>query len=250
MEWNNPNITKVYWNVPTSLQSRLDLIKTKLYRSYTEQANYSLLSTIDTFDPSGFYVTQFVDDTPGNSKNGYYIVTLANSDQYESPYFLTYFDLSPREMRLINSTRVSIPPVIDEQMRQEDYQAALSLAVKWFNVIPPTTNFNVDNFPKGYENILSFFSQLTVILQKYLPIAIRDFDYSIPGGLGLRVDRGEKIKTMIDQLMTYMKEAVTVIKFEFAFTGDGLGTYLLPLSIGARIPQGLLNIFDILRVNF
>jgi|GEM_PF-5490692 len=245
------NVTKVKWNIPVELSKRYDLVKTNIYRSNYEQFGYSKIDSINTFDQNNNFVTYYLDRTEGNGRDKYYLVTLSDAnEEYESSFILTFFELTPREKRLIGYIRSSIPKVIDELMTEQDYQAGLNLAIQWFNIIPPVTSFTINNLDKNLEPIIVLMSNVTVLLTKYLPISIRDFSYSIPSGISLNIDRGEKIRQAINNVTELIHRNITQIKWEYCNAPVALGTIPLPLSLGGMLHRGILNLLNVFQFTF
>jgi hypothetical protein len=89
-------------------------------------------------------------------------------------------------------------------------------------------------------------AQITVCMLKYLGIGIRDFSYS-DMGLSLNIDRGEKIRNAMKDIMDFYNKIFELAKMNFMSQGVGVGTLQLPISIGGNLNRGLLNILDIFQ---
>jgi hypothetical protein len=93
-------------------------------------------------------------------------------------------------------------------------------------------------------------AQITTLISRFLAVSIRDFSYSVPGGVTLAIDRGEKINNAIDKILTIYNDVLKPTKFDFVSGEDGLGTFQLPLSLGGMISRGVLNLLNVFQVSF
>lgn len=249
------NATDILWNVPKEVSDRTDIDHVKIWRSQTsENQGYTLLDTIDTGSGTGI-VTSYVDNTLP-TRTAYYLVTFTAGPtggtgpaDYESNYNTTYFYPLPRELRLIESIKRSMPEVISRcgvGLNDSDYMVGLQLALQIFNSYPPETYFRLDNFPKTHEYFLIGLASLTTLASRFLPISIRDWAYSEPGGVVMTVDRGAKINQALQVIGQVYTQYLPLVKLDFSSEfPTGLGTIQLPLSMGGVVSRGLLNVLDI-----
>lgn len=254
------NSTTFLWNVPQEVADRTDVNEVRIWRSTTsENSNYSLIDTIET--PSGSnIVTSYTDTTPGLAvRRGFYLVTFAAGEigpsgptgpiTYESNYNTTYYYPLPRELRLIESIRRSMPAVVANcgvGLNNSDYMVGLRLALGIFNAYPPQTYFSFSNFPASHEYFIIGLAQLTTLASRFLPISIRDWAYSEPGGVVMTIDRGAKINQALTIIGNIYTQYLPLVKLDFSSDfPTGVGTIQLPLGMGGVVSRGLLNVLDI-----
>jgi hypothetical protein len=244
--------TTILWNVPQEIASRTDINKIKIWRSQTsENDGYTLLNTIDTGAGANM-VTSYIDATLP-TRSAFYLVTFATitgpTTDFESNYNTTYYYPLPRELRLIESIRRSMPDVISKcgiGLNDSDYMVGLRLALGIFNSYPPETYFNLKNFPASHEYFLIGLASLTTLASRFLPISIRDWAYSEPGGVVMTVDRGAKINQALQVIGQVYTQYLPLVKLDFSDQlPTGVGTIQLPLSMGGVVSRGLLNVLDI-----
>lgn len=242
--------TKVTWLISDEISQATNYDQIRIYRSDTEQTGYALVDTIASGLP-GAYVTSYDDASLGNGRDKYYLVKFYDSALLtESKYYLTIFELTPREMRLINSLKGMLGSVVITEpttlikYTDEELAAGLTLALQYFNVYPPTTPYTIDTFPKDYEVFLLYGAQITTLLNKYLGLAITDFSYS-DNGLSLNLDRGAKVNQAVQQSMNWYNQLIGLAKLEFAFTGMGMGSISLPVGVSGSLSRGISNILNI-----
>ena len=236
----------VKWTIPEDIRNREGIDSVNIYRSTAENMGYELLTNIPYDADSAEYV-----DLVGN-RSWFYLVTFVSSTPvYESPYHITYFNPLPNELRMISFIRSSMPDIIKTNditnaLTEYDYLVGLTLAVQLFNTYPPATNFRLDRFPKNYEFFIIGLAQMVTITAKYLPISVRDWSYSEPGGVTMQIDRGAKFNQALDIITKVYTQYVPLIKMDFASELPvGLGTIQLPLGMGGIVSRGLLNVLDI-----
>jgi hypothetical protein len=131
-------------------------------------------------------------------------------------------------------------------LNDSDYMVGLKLAVQIFNTYPPETYFGLETFPRSHEYFLIGLAQMTTLASRYLPISIRDWSYSEPGGVVMAVDRGAKINQALQIIGQVYSQYLPMVKLDFASDfPTGVGTIQLPLSMGGVVSRGLLNVLDI-----
>jgi hypothetical protein len=243
--------TKIFWLIPDEIAQASNYDRIHIYRSDQEQTGYVLLADIVSGVPS--YVATYEDSSAGNGRDKYYLIRFYDSTApVETKYYLTFFELTPREMRLVNTLKgmlgsvVITDPTSLVRFTDDELIAGLTLALQYFNVYPPITSFTIDDFPKDYEVILIYGAQITTLLNKYLGLAITDFSYS-DNGLSLNLDRGAKVNTAIQNSMNWYNQLIGIAKLEFAFTGEGLGSLQLPVGIGGNLSRGISNLLDVFQ---
>lgn len=241
------------WSIPEEISKNPSINRIKVYRSAGENYGYELLPNMIDF-PAGSQIPNTYKDDNG-SRSYYYLVTFCDTvSGYESSYHVTFYSPLPRELRLINLLKKSFPDILNKspifnQLTDEDYLSGLNLAVQMFNVHPPATNFNLLNFPKSHEFFLIGFAQLLTLTSRYLPISIKDWSYSEPGGVTMSITRGDKVNQAIAIITQTYSQYLPLVKLDFA--GDypvGFGTIPLPLSMGGAISRGALNILNLFNM--
>lgn len=237
----------IEWLVPAEIVPLISTYtKIRMYKSTQENSGYTLLDTFDS-QASGQFITSYVDTTALDSQRNcfYYLITYYDPiGLKETKWFLTFYQFTPREQRLIDQVKSAVSPFIACKMTDSDFRAGLVLALQWYNTYSPQTNFTFQNFPFIHEPLLIYGAQISTLLIKYLSVAITDFNYS-DMGLTLTLDRGAKIKQAIDNVMNMYNQMLFFAKIESAFDATGVGTLQLPVSIGGNLSSGLLNILDI-----
>jgi len=245
--------TRVKWSIPATIQADVQYNHIRLYRSNAEQSaqetsGYELKKEID-IQTGGVYNLYVDDDTTDNGKSKYYYIRFYKSVQLtESDIYLTFFEITPRELRIINQAITFMPTKLQGVLVQEDYRAGMRLAIDHFNVVPPITQYTIDSYPYyGYELFLSLGTAIYTVLYKYLYISFKDFTHS-DSGLSFTVARGEKMTAAVDKIMGIYNSLIKPAKMDLMSEiqmGSGLGTFQLPISMGGRISAGLLNVLDI-----
>lgn len=234
------------WTIPLDIASRTDIDKINIYRSTAQDNGYSLLTNINAKSGAD-YITSYVDTDASASRQMFYLVsfvsTLAGS---ESPYHITFFDLLPSEAVLVEQVRRTIPAILQSTLTNEDYLNGLNLALQIFNNYPPQTYFTLQTMPSTHLVFLIGLAQMLALASRYLPLSIRDFRYSEPGGVVMDIDRGSKITEAINVITKVYTQYLPLIKLDFSADFPmALGTVQLPLSMGGIVSRGLLNILDI-----
>lgn len=233
---------EVRWVHPSDLTSNYD--KSKITRAGNEDGPYAVLTEIETFDSNGNANLTFVDQT-GTLQNFYVIRYRDSTTGLEfSDFSLGYFPFTPKEKRIVSFIGGWVPEVFKPDITDFDIRFSLNLALNDFNVYPPATSFTLGSFPTSYEQFLVAGTQIHIMRQKFLKVAIRDYTGS-DSGLTLAIDRGAKIKTAEDQLMVDYRAVISMAKWNFQCQGVGLGTVPLPVSVGTSLNRGLLNVLDI-----
>ena len=237
----------IYWSIPTSLASSYAYNQLQIWRSASENTGYHLLATIASQDPTGTWLTTYTDS---NSSTGepWYVVRLKNSSSGAlSEYIIAVKDFTIREKRLVAQVKGAMPALILRNTADLSYRQGLELGVQMFNAVPPLTDFTVNNFPYEIEALLVIGGQIGAILTNYLPVSFRNIDYSLTG-FTLRTRWSENLDSAVDRLLDIFKNAVSPLKLEFGPSPQGVGTFLLPLSLGSRLSPGLLEVFNLLRL--
>jgi hypothetical protein len=233
--------TDIKWTVPAEIAARTDIDSVRIWRSNVENANYTELDQILYSQSSSCY------NDPTGSRGLFYLVTFVSSlAPFESPWHITFFPPLPYEAKLIEQIRRATPEVIARTMTDEDFLNGLNLAVQIFNTYPPETSFSLSSFPRSHQAYLIGLAQLTALTSRFLPISIRDWTYSEPGGTAMNIDRGAKINAAMEIITKVYTQYLPLIKLDFAWDSPmGVGTVQLPLSMGGAVSRGLLNVLDI-----
>lgn len=237
--------TDVKWTIPAEIASRTDINQVRVWRSGKENSDYTILATVPYST-----ATPWHHDATGQRSMFYLVtfcnITLPDTVVFESYWHTTFFPALPHEAKLVRQIRSATPAIIDKMMTDEDYLSGLSLAVQIFNAYPPETYFRLSSFPYQYEAFLIGLAQLTTLASRFLPLSIRDWRYSEPGGVAMDIDRGAKMQAAMDVIAKVYTQYLPLIKLDFASDLPmGLGTVQLPMSMGGVVSRGLLNVLDI-----
>lgn len=231
----------VKWSIPQEILKRTDIDHVNIWRSDCENSGYTKIDFVP------YTQTWYVD--PDGHRGQYYLVTFQNAaNSWESHWHITYFPPNPHEAYMLDQIRRATPKIIQDMMTDEDYLNGLTLAVQIFNTYPPETGFCLSNFPRTHEAYLIGLGQLTSLASRYLPLSIRDWRYSEPGGIVMDINRGEKISQAMELISKVYTQYIPLMKMDFAWDSPmGVGTIQLPMSMGGSISRGLLNILDVMN---
>lgn len=235
---NTGTTANIFWTTPQEVTNDLALVKVRIYRSLSENGIYNQIDEINAT------MTSYTD--PAGTRNNFYLVAWTQDPSISvTPYNLTWQNPTPREMRMIDYVRRSMPPIVAQNLRDEDYIAGLNFALQIFNSHPPQTEFTLTTLPVTHEYFIMALAQLTALASRYLLISIKDFNYS-DQGFSLDLNRGEKVINAIEQLQKVFSQYLPLVKLDFGDEGvTGIGTVQLPLSMGGSVTRGLLNTLDI-----
>ena len=217
--------------------------KTRIERG-PEAGPFTKVGEVDLVGPDGNSVTQWFDDT-GNRGHTYLVRGFDPTSNIETDFILGYFALTPKEFRLINYVKNWVPEVLVNDLTDQTISQAFTFAINSFNVHPPLTDFTINNFPRSYEQFLIMGAQINIALLKYLKLSIRDFSYN-DMGFSLNIDRGTKMSKAAEEIGRIYHETLPLAKWNLTPMGIGLGTLPLPISVGASLSRGLLNVLDIM----
>jgi hypothetical protein len=235
-------MVQVQWVVPCTLGPTYT--KTRILRATQENGDYSLVGEIDGI-VNQTAITNFTDPT-GDRRYHFYIAKfydpIANAEL--NAYALGFYPPSPREKRWRDWITDFLPPVMRDEVSDEDIGQAIRYSINMYNLIPAFTSFTVDTLPQFDEPFVILGAQVWLLYLKYLNLSIRDFGYS-DMGLSLNIDRGAKINQAIETLNKQYLELARPAKWRFTPQGIGLGTVPLPISLGGNLNRGLLNVLDI-----
>jgi len=250
----NINGLQIQWTTPDEIINAGSSTwpKIKIFRSAAENTGYQEIDEIDSY-VNGAWVTTYTDSSqPMTAKYSYYyLIRYYNPnpapDGTSSSNYPAFPTLTPREYRLIQQLRSSISPFISEICTDYDLNAGLLLALHTINLYPPITNFSLNDFPKYLEPILYMVAMVFSLFSKYLTISFTDINYT-DNGLSLTLDRGGKIKEAVDYVWsTLTQQLLPLAKMEYVSSGYGVGTLMLPTSVGSNLSRGLLNILDLMN---
>ena len=243
------------FTVPDDIKADTQYNKIKLYRAFHENDPQGIIPTLNYVEikevdisSGGAYTTYIDDDTDKNSRNLFYYVRFWKSvELIESYVELTFFEVTPRELRIIRDIKNFMPQKLLGILVQEDYRHGIRMAIQAFNTQPPLTGYDITSFPyEGYELFLGLGSTVFTIFKKYLYISFKDFNHS-DSGLSFNVDRAPKMMVAVDNLMGIYNPLMKTAKLDLMSdvqTGMGLGTFQMPLG-GGRIAAGILDVLDI-----
>lgn len=234
---------QINWTVPAEISKRTDIDIVRIYRSSNENDGYAFLE--DVAASAGAIPTTAFDES-GNREKFYLVTFISSTASFESHYHITFFRPLPREARLIEQVRRSVPAVLQATLTDEDYMNGLKLALSIFNTYPPQTYFTLATLPGEYEYFIIALAQMTSLASRYLTLSIRDFRYSEPGGVVMDIDRGSKINEALGIIAKVYTQYLPLVKLDLSHDlPSGLGTVPLPISMGGSISSGALNILDI-----
>lgn len=254
---------QISWSIPYNILQNAEYTSINIYRGTNESddSSYVLLTNIDRWvnnDP-----TQEVDTyTDDNGKETeYYYVRYKKDNGTLSKILLTTFDLNPKQLRLVNSLRKMLDPIITSDILQDgtmrpmedvDLMMGINMALGFWNSYPPTTEHTIANFPKQYESILLMFAQYFTILSKMLGLEIRDFSYS-DNGLSLNQQFTPAIQNALTQILGFINPLMQKTKMEFS-TGSAswLGSAQFSVGLNGRLgtyPLSIISIFRSLTTN-
>jgi hypothetical protein len=238
----------IFWQIPEVIKKDLEFDKVFIYRSFSENKDYSKIDEIPSRINSE-WVNQYKDTSPEARRDRFYLVTYYKTQKgFESDYLLTFFPPTPKEKRLIEEIRNRIPRIISDYLSDLTIRSSLKLSVQHFNSVPPWTKFVLDNFPTSLENLLLLGAYYFSVWSQFLPVSIRDFRTSI-AGYSLDVTRTDKIRAALEETFRMYNAIVKDVKRNFVSQGYGMGTVQLPISLGGALHRGILNVFDILRMS-
>lgn len=246
--------TLIQWAIPLPVQGSSNYNQTLVYRSSVETDPFVLIDTVAsgiTNCPPAL-ITSYVDNSAYNGRNQFYGVRFFDSvNNIQSQFITAYPEMTPKETRLVTTLRSMIgqtlatDPNSQIPLTDQDLLAGINLALGAFNMYPPVTCFTIDTFPCcGYETMLLYMAQLFTFLNKYLGIAINDYSYS-DNGLSLNIDRGARVNAAIQNAQKLVDQFLAIVKLEFAFQGESVGTMQLPVGIGGVLSRGVSNILDV-----
>lgn len=254
---------QISWSIPYTILQNAEYTSINIYRGTNESddSSYVLLTNIDRWinnDP-----TQEVDTyTDDNGKETeYYYVRYKKDNGTLSKILLTTFDLNPKQLRLVNSLRKMLDPIITSDILQDgtmrpmedvDLMMGINMALGFWNSYPPTTEHTIASFPKQYESILLMFAQYFTILSKMLGLEIRDFSYS-DNGLSLSQQFTPAIQNALSQILGFINPLMQKTKMEFS-TGSAswLGSTMFSIGLSGRMgtfPVDLISLFRSLTTN-
>lgn len=232
---------QVQWHFPFDLP--VNFTKQRILRSGQENGSYNIVREIDVFSNS-IPVSNFIDPT-GNPQS-FYIVKFydPNSKLEFNDFVLGFFPPTPREKRFRIWLDEWAPEVMKPELTDFVVGQSIRYSINTYNLIPAFTNFNISSLPEADEQFIIVGAKVWLIYLKYLKLSIRDFSYS-DMGLTLNIDRGTKMNQALEQLNKMYSEFVKPAKWRYTPQGVGLGSVYLPVSMGAQISRGALNILDI-----
>lgn len=234
----------IRWSIPQEILKRTDIDTVNIWRSPNENKGYVMIDSV----PYGTTCAHTTYNDPDGSGHRYfYLVTFrSTASNWESVWHLTYFPPSPHEAYLVGMIKRATPQVMQNMMTDEDYINGLVMAVQIFNAYPPETTFRLCDFPRSHEAFLFGLGQLTALSSRFLPLSIRDWRYSEPGGIVMDINRGEKINQAMEIIGKVYTQYLPLVKMDFSWDSPmAMGTIQLPMSMGGIVSRGLLNILDI-----
>ena len=233
---------QVKWDFPFDLPP--NFTRQRILSSGQENGAYSIKNEIDVFSGT-IPVRTFLD--PTGDRRGFYQVRFFDpiaQVEYED-FTLGFFPPTPREKRFFMWIRDGwAPEIMKPELNDFVMGQAVRFSLNQYNVIPAFTNFNIDNLPEFDEQFVIAGAKIWLIYLKYLKLSIRDFSYS-DMGLTLNIERGPKMKQAIEDLNKLFMDFVRPAKWRYTPQGVGIGSVYLPVSLGAQISRGALNILDI-----
>ena len=242
-----PVLPIIEWKVPCSIQddgsAKWD--KVNIYRAPSESSEYVCIDTIDSAAGNIWIDTYNDTSSSANRMLAYLIKYYSTLNDAETKWYLTLYQLTPREQRLVEEVKLRLDRFTKLDLTDKEVRGGLQLALQHFNLRSPQTQYTLENFPLTHEIFLILGAQFMTILQKYLDVATRDFSAS-DSGLSLNIDRGSKMQYAMDKAMATYSELVVVAKLDLAAPmGMGVGTLQLPISLGTNLGANIMNVLNV-----
>lgn len=253
----------ISWSIPYTILQNANYTTINIYRGTNENdfSSYSVIANINRWandDPTQ-EIDTYVD--PTGSTSYYYYVRYKTNENILSKVLLTVFDLTPKQLRWVNSLRKLLDPIVTSDILQDgtmrpmedtDMIMGINMAMGFWNTYPPVTEFTIDTFPKDYESFIFMSAQYFVILSKMLGLELRDFSYS-DNGLSLNQSFTPAIQNALQQILGYLNPLLQKTKMEFS-TGSVsfLGSAQYAISMNGRMgafPIDLISMFRSLTTN-
>ena len=250
--------TQINWSIPYTILQDPSYTTINIYQCKEESGNYVVIANIDRWvnnDPTQEVNTYTVDT------GYYYYVRYKKDNGTLSKILLTTFELTPKELRLVESLRKMLDPIISSDILQDgtmrpmedvDLMMGINMSLGFWNTYPPTTEFTLDSFPKNYEYILLMFAQYFTLLNKMLGLELRDFSYS-DNGLSLNQSFTPAIQNALAQILGFLNPLLQKTKMEFSVgSASFLGSTMFSIGMNGRMgtfPIDLLQMFRSLTTN-
>lgn len=241
---------RITWSIPIKLEQDPTLTKIHIYRG-TDETNidsYQSIAVIDRWElisesPQVFNYEKEIlgyTDTTGR-KSFYYFVKYGTSLLPTSKIISTCFEFSPREMRLLDSFRSAIDPIVASviekdgtfrELTDEELYSTLNISASVLNSMFPNTSFSLSGVTSMTEGILFLNGLKYFLLVKGLGLSLRDFSYS-DNGLSLTQSLGDAAQKTYDNLSTMIDKVLETAQLSLSVPKDmtkfSIGT--LPISI-------------------
>lgn len=249
---------QISWTIPYTILQDASYTSINIYRGKNESddSSYIMIANIDRWvnnDPTQ-EIDSYTDST--GEETDYYYVRYKKDNGTLSKILLTTFDLNPKQLRLVNSLRKMLDPIITSDILQDgtmrpmedtDLMMGINMALGFWNTFPPITSFTLNDFPKEYETMLLMFAQYFSILNKALGLQLRDFSYS-DNGLSLNQQFTPAIQNALSNIMGFLQPLIQKTKMEFSTGSAGwLGSTMFSVGINGRLGQYPLDIISIFR---
>jgi len=235
-----------FWTVPDKISKYPEIWKkVYIYESESETAGFVKIDEINAMS-NNFWVTSYTSDrlTP---ESRFYIIKYASEDGLQiSETILVYFELNPKELRLVTSIRNAFDPILLKRIEDHHLRNGLYFSLHSFNWHMPITDFHLEDFPVAFEPLLVLGGEIFTFTDVYLRNAIKDISLT-DGGLAITLDRGGKLKTAVDEVTGLYDKYLKFAKLDYMPDGVGLGSIPLPVSLGGVISRNLMSIFDIFK---
>ena len=254
---------QISWTIPYTILQDASYTSINIYRGKNESddSSYTMIANIDRWvnnDPTQ-EIDSYTDST--GEETDYYYVRYKKDNGTLSKILLTTFDLNPKQLRLVNSLRKMLDPIITSDILQDgtmrpmsdtDLMLGINMALGFWNTFPPITSFTLNDFPKEYETMLLMFAQYFSILNKALGLQLRDFSYS-DNGLSLNQNFTQAIQNALSQILGFLNPLLQKTKMEFSMgSAAWLGSAQWALGLNGRMgqfPIDLLCMFRSLSMN-
>lgn len=254
---------QISWSTPYTILQNPDFTSIEIYRGTNEDdiSTYSTIANIERWKEGDLQkeINTFV-DTDGDSKF-FYLVKYKKEDGELSKSLLTTFELTPKQLRWVNSLRKMLDPIISSDILQDgtmrpmedvDLMMGINMALGFWNSYPPVTEHNIGNYPKEYEYMLLMFAQYFTLLNKMLGLELRDFSYS-DNGLSLNQNFTGAIQNALQQILGFLNPLIQKTKMEFSVGSvNWLGSSQYSIGMNGRMgafPIDLLMMFRSLSTN-
>lgn len=263
----------ISWSIPQNILKDEHYTAICIFKG-TDEGDLNSYKQIDTIDRWESTVSEtgekeweyeqeiltYTDLAQSDTENIFYYVKYKTDSGKMSKMLLTFFEMSPRQVRFCDELRNLLDPIITsiiqidgtfKSMSDEDLMAGIKLAISYFNSYIPGSTFKLETFPQKYEGIMMLYAMLFTIVYKSIGLEMRDFSYS-DNGLSLNQQFTPALQNAISNLNNLLNGFLDKLAMEFS-VGDltyySVGSYPFAMS-GGRLTAGggigsdILNVYN------